>query len=74
MLNKTLPDVTSQHAAAHSLTLQWVGMEGIALPLKLNLAPDHQLIDLYVINAKADLYVSLDRADVKGMLTCPAST
>ena len=60
---KTLPDVASHHSAAHAHTLQWVGMEGIALPLKLNLTPGRQ----QAIHARADLYVSLDQAEVKGI-------
>ncbi|BBB27006.1 GTP cyclohydrolase FolE2 [Amphritea japonica] len=60
---KPLPDVASQHSASHSLMLQWVGMEGIALPIKLNLADGSPL----PVSAQADLYVSLDRPDVKGI-------
>ncbi|WP_421864941.1 GTP cyclohydrolase FolE2 [Motiliproteus sp.] len=64
MLNpKPLPDVASQHSASHSLTLQWVGMEQIALPIRLDLADGRSLN----LSAKADLYVSLDRPDVKGI-------
>ncbi|MDO6563419.1 GTP cyclohydrolase FolE2 [Amphritea sp. 1_MG-2023] len=60
---KPLPDVAAHHAASHALTLQWVGMEDIALPLRLNVDDNQQLS----INAKANLYVSLDNPDAKGI-------
>ena len=63
MLAKTLPDVTSDSLAENSLALQWVGMEGIAIPITIN-AQDNRLITL---PAKANVYVSLDNPEAKGI-------
>lgn len=60
---KPLPDVAAHHVASHALTLQWVGMENIALPISLNCGKNRQ----QSINAKANLYVSLDSPDAKGI-------
>lgn len=60
---KPLPDVAAHHTASHALTLQWVGMENIALPIKLDLGNNDQ----QPISASANLYVSLDSPDAKGI-------
>lgn len=60
---KSLPDVATNHSASHALTLQWVGMEDIALPIMLNTGNNNQ----QSISAKANLYVSLDNPDAKGI-------
>lgn len=60
---KNLPDVASQDTASHTSTLQWVGMEAIALPIKLDLNG----VGSQLINSKVDLYVSLDSPDTKGI-------
>lgn len=53
----TLPDTATQ-APAHVLALDWVGMQGIALPIKL--AEQH-------IHARADIGVSLDYGNARGI-------
>ena len=53
----TLPDIATQ-APAHVLALDWVGMQGIALPIKL--AEQH-------IHARADIGVSLDYGNARGI-------
>lgn len=60
---RSLPDVASQNVSSNALTLQWVGMEGIALPIKLNFNKNSQ----QSISAKANLYVSLDSPEAKGI-------
>jgi GTP cyclohydrolase I len=60
---KKLPDVASQDTSAHNSTLQWVGMEDIALPIKLDLA----CAMAQSISSKANLYVSLDSPNTKGI-------
>lgn len=59
---KKLPDV-AQGATSLTSTLQWVGMEAIALPIKLDLSDGTS----HLVNSKADLYVSLDSPGVKGI-------
>lgn len=61
--NKPLPDVAAHNVVSHAQTLQWVGMEDIALPLCVDSGTSKR----QSISAKADLYVSLDRPDVKGI-------
>lgn len=58
-----LPDITSCNRAESPLPLQWVGMEDIAVPFSLALSDG----TLLPVAAKADLFVSLDRADAKGI-------
>lgn len=58
-----LPDVTSYHRADDPLLLQWVGMEGIAVPFFMA-SPSG---DAMPIAAKADLFVSLDSSTAKGI-------
>jgi len=57
----TLPDVTSKQLTTASLPLKWVGMEGIALPIKLVEQASSSL------SAKANVFVSLDKKDAKGI-------
>lgn len=59
----TLPDVASSHTSENPLSLQWVGMDGIAIPLALTCDAG----TTYSVNALADLYVSLDSENVKGI-------
>ncbi len=63
MLKSELPDITTESCVKHAFNLQWVGMEGIAIPLKLNLydALTH------TFNAKASIYVDLDNMESKGI-------
>lgn len=59
----TLPDVTSRSVAKNPLPLRWVGMEKIAVPIALNLENNQQQKTL----AHADIYVSLDNPNAKGI-------
>lgn len=60
---RALPDVTSDSIAESPSTLQWVGMEDIAVPMTIGL----QNGKLQTIAAKANVYVSLDKPDAKGI-------
>lgn len=60
---RTLPDVTSDVNAETPATLQWVGMEDIAVPISLRLQNEN----LQTIAAKANVYVSLEKPEVKGI-------
>ncbi|MBC8995564.1 GTP cyclohydrolase I FolE2 [Pseudomonas sp. N40(2020)] len=57
MNSLTLPDIAAQ-AARQALTLEWVGMRGIALPV---------LLESQRLNAKVDAGVSLDDGDARGI-------
>ena len=63
MLARTLPDVTSDIYAETPSTLQWVGMEDIAVPISLQQANGK----LLQIAAKANVFVSLDSPESKGI-------
>lgn len=63
MLMRALPDVTSDRHSVISSTLQWVGMENIAVPIVINLQGGH----VQSAAAKASVYVSLDKSDAKGI-------
>ena len=58
----TLPDVSSTDAAAMPSALQWVGMQGIDLPVRLQ-EPDVPGL----VHAKADVQVDLPHPEVKGI-------
>ncbi|WP_158768382.1 GTP cyclohydrolase FolE2 [Paraglaciecola sp. L1A13] len=58
-----LPDVTSSESVLSATALKWVGMERIAVPIQVPLASQ---VTAYV-NAKTDVYVSLDKSDAKGI-------
>ncbi len=60
---KILPDITKSRTETENYTLQWVGMEGIAVPLILDIDDGKQ----QVVSAKANVYVSLDDAAEKGI-------
>ena len=53
-----LPDVASQTCSDQGIPLKWVGMQGIALPVRLA----EQRLNAYV-----DAGVSLDRSDARGI-------
>lgn len=57
-----LPDITSHHLADIQASLQWVGMEEIAVPLILSNSSGMQQVP-----ARASLYVNLDKDDAKGI-------
>jgi len=63
MLKHALPDIASELKAETSLPLKWVGMEGIAVPISLPLTEGN----LQTIPAKANVFVSLEKADAKGI-------
>ncbi|MBU3021299.1 GTP cyclohydrolase FolE2 [Aestuariibacter sp. A3R04] len=63
MLQRTLPDITSDIAADKPATIQWVGMDNIAVPLTLE--STHSVSQ--IITAKANVYVSLDDPNAKGI-------
>lgn len=59
---KQLPDVASNAKVERAATLRWVGMEAIAIPLFVRAQGA-----LLQVSASADLYVSLDAAEAKGI-------
>lgn len=58
-----LPDITSTPSDDKTDTLQWVGMEDIAVPIHLEIGHNQQ----QTVVAKASVYVSLDQASAKGI-------
>lgn len=60
---RALPDVTSDLHADTPSTLQWVGMEEIAVPVTMRVQEEN----LHTIAAKANVYVSLEKPEVKGI-------
>lgn len=63
MLSIPMPDVTSDVASASPATLQWVGMEQIAVPISMTLQDD----TLQQLSAKANVFVSLEKPEAKGI-------
>ena len=63
MLNQVLPDIAAELAADTLSTLQWVGMEGIAVPISIAVSNDQR----QSIAATANVFVSLDKKDAKGI-------
>ena len=57
-----LPDVASEHVAESANPLEWVGMEKIAIPIRIAIKDE-----LQQVGAKASLYVNLDQRDAKGI-------
>lgn len=62
-LRKQLPDITKTDQVALSYSLQWVGMEDIAVPLSVEMGEGKQ----QTVAAKAGVYVSLDDSSAKGI-------
>ena len=60
---RALPDVTSDSNAQTPATLQWVGMDDIAVPLSIAIQDEK----VQTVPAKANLYISLDKPDAKGI-------
>lgn len=60
---RALPDVTSDINAETPSTLQWVGMEDIAVPIVMTMQNGHS----QTIATKAKVYVSLEKPDTKGI-------
>jgi len=63
MLTSSLPDIASDVPATTPSTLQWVGMEGIAVPIMIQQASGK----MQEIVANANVFVSLDSKEVKGV-------
>lgn len=63
MSKRMLPDVTSDFVAETPSTLQWVGMEDIAVPISIG----SQEENVQSIAAKANVYVSLEKPEAKGI-------
>ncbi|MGO1297702.1 MAG: GTP cyclohydrolase FolE2 [Vibrio sp.] len=61
--NLNLPDVINTDKAAIPANLQWVGMANVSLPLFLR----HQNEAFVPVTASANVYVSLDMPDEKGI-------
>ncbi|MBV0932945.1 GTP cyclohydrolase FolE2 [Marinobacterium weihaiense] len=57
----TLPDVALNTRASHTLTLDWVGMSGIGLPLQLNTDTP------FILPAKADIHVDIHASEHRGI-------
>jgi len=60
---RALPDVTSNVDADNPSTLRWVGMDQIAVPLSINVGQG----GVQSIAAKANVYISLDKPEAKGI-------
>ena len=60
---ETLPDIAKNRTETAIYSLQWVGMEDIAVPISIDVTDD----DKQVVSAKANVYVSLDDAAEKGI-------
>ena len=63
MLIKTLPDITAHSNPQNPSSLQWVGMEGLAVPISIKLQDGN----LKTVAAKADVYVNLKEVNAKGI-------
>ena len=63
MFQHELPDITSNSLPATPSTLNWVGMEGIAVPISLCLSEGN----VGSFSASASVYVSLDAPEAKGI-------
>ncbi|QPJ62514.1 MAG: GTP cyclohydrolase I FolE2 [Candidatus Nitronauta litoralis] len=61
--SRLLPDITNTQHAPESYSLQWVGMEDIAVPILFNEGDRQQ----QKVSAKANVYVSLDDTTAKGI-------
>lgn len=62
-MNLTLPDVASGNKAHTSAPLKWVGMEKISTPINVPMSAEQSVR----VNAMSDVFVSLDKADAKGI-------
>ncbi|RXE95117.1 GTP cyclohydrolase FolE2 [Pseudoalteromonas sp. PS5] len=59
----SLPDVASGQLATTTLPLKWVGMEKIAIPLEVEISST----SYQRVNALANIFVSLDKPEAKGI-------
>lgn len=60
---ETLPDIAKNRTETANYSLQWVGMEDIAVPISIDVIDGNK----QVVSAKANVYVSLDDAAEKGI-------
>lgn len=63
LIKNSLPDVQSETREVNRVALDWVGMEGIALPIKVKLASGE---DQEVL-ARADIFVDLVDPEARGI-------
>jgi len=63
LLVQALPDITSDIYTEAPASLQWVGMEAIAVPISMEQASGK----LMQMSAKANVFVSLDSPETKGI-------
>lgn len=63
MLLESLPDTMKESNQGYSSALQWVGMEGIAMPMLIPADADKTA----QVTASCDVFVSLDNPDAKGI-------
>ena len=62
-LTRILPDIAKTRVEKTAYTLKWVGMDGIAVPITLDMGE----AQTQTFAAKANVYVSLDNCDAKGI-------
>lgn len=63
----SLPDVASAHSTPIALTLNWVGMDQIDLPLSIVTNPDSDTSASVRVDTRVNCYVSLDNEQAKGI-------
>ncbi len=63
LIKNSLPDVQSQTRKVNRSALDWVGMEGVALPLKVKLASGEE----QEVLARADIFVDLTDPEARGI-------
>ncbi len=63
MFVRSLPDVVSELKSETFSSLQWVGMEGIAVPITAELQEDK----LQRISARANVFVNIEKPEAKGI-------
>lgn len=61
-MNAVLPDVSRTEVSSRLLPLDWVGMQGIDLPVVLDESGERQ-----TVHARADVHVDLPQPQVKGI-------
>lgn len=63
----SLPDVASAYSTPIALTLNWVGMDQIDLPLPIVTNPDSDTSTSVRVDTRVNCYVSLDNEQAKGI-------
>ena len=59
----TLPDIAAEGISSNAAPLEWVGMEAIALPIRIPTSPDTGV----EVAASADVLVDIDQPGTKGI-------